>query len=74
MSYIIKKQKFLKSQEKIKEICASNNLDVPFLIENYPVPEDLEFDREDADIQLNEFLNTFSEFKNIAIDLNEEQE
>ena len=33
MSYIIKKQKFLKSQEKIKEICASNNLDVPFLIE-----------------------------------------
>ena len=74
MSYIIKKQKFLKSLDKIKKICNSNNLDVPFLIENYPVPEGLEFDRKDADIQLNEFLNTFPEFKDIAIDLNEEQE
>ena len=74
MSYIIKKQKFLKSQEKIKEICASNNLEVPFLIENYPIPEDLEFDRKDADIQLKEFLSNFPEFKDIAIDLNKEQE
>ena len=74
MSYIIKKQKFLKSLDKINEVCQSNNLDVPFLIENYPIPENLEFDRKKVDSELKEFLDDFPEFSDIAIDLNEEQE
>ena len=74
MSYIIKKQKFLKSLDKIREVCDSNNLDVPFLIDNYPIPENLEFDRQDADNELKEFLNNFPEFSDIAIDLNKDQE
>ena len=74
MSYIIKKQKFLKSLDKIKEVCRSNYLNVPFLIENYPIPENLKFDRQDVDKELKEFLNAFPEFNDIAIDLNEEQE
>ena len=74
MSYIIKKQKFLKSLDKIREVCDSNNLDVPFLIDNYPIPENLKFDRQDADKELKEFLNNFPEFSDIAIDLNKDQE
>ena len=74
MSYIIKKQKFLKSLDKIREVCDSNNLDVPFLIDNYPIPENLEFDRQDTDNELKEFLNNFPEFSDIAIDLNKDQE
>ena len=74
MSYIIKKQKFLKSLEKIKEICYSSNMDVPFLIDNYPVPENMEFDRQEVDYELKEFLNAYPEFFDIAIDLNPEQE
>jgi len=74
MSYIIKKQKFLKSLDIIKEICISNDIKVPFLIENYPLPDGLEFDRENVDNELREFLNNFPEFSDIAIDLNKEQE
>ena len=74
MSYIIKKQKFLKSLEKIKEVCSLNDLKLPFLLDNYPLPEGLEFDRENADAELKEFLNAFPEFSDIAIDLNAEQE
>ena len=74
MSYIIKKQKFLKSLDKIFEICKSNDYKVPFLIENYPIPDDLNFDRNEADAELKEFLKNFPEFKDIAIDLNTEQE
>lgn len=74
MSYIIKKQKFLKSLDKIRKVCDSNNMDVPFLIDNYPLPDNLEYSKEDADIQLKEFINTFPEFSDIAIDLNKEQE
>ena len=73
MSYIIKKQKFLKSKDKIIEICNSNNLKVPFLLENYPF-DNLDFERKSADRQLKEFLDEFPEFKDIAIDLNKEQE
>lgn len=73
MSYIIKKQKFLKSLDKIKEICDSNDLKVPFLIENYPLSDDLEFKREEADNELKEFLKLYPEFEDIAIDLNKEQ-
>ncbi|MBQ9025631.1 MAG: ATP-dependent helicase [Methanobrevibacter sp.] len=74
MSYIIKKQKFLKSKDKIEEVCDSANMDVPFLIDNYPIPEDLEFDRQEVDSQLKEFLNNYPEFEDIAIDLNPQQE
>ena len=74
MSYIIKKQKFLKSLDDIHEICNSNGYKVPFLIENYPIPKDLEFDRNKADGELKKFLNNFTEFSDIAIDLNKEQE
>ena len=74
MSYIIKKQKFLKSLDKIKEVCDLNNMEIPFLIENYPLPDGAEFDRETADADLKVFLENFPEFKDIAIDLNEEQE
>lgn len=74
MSYIIKKQKFLKSLDDILKICKSNDYKVPFLIENYPIPKDLKFDRNEADSELKEFLNEFTEFSDIAIDLNKEQE
>lgn len=74
MSYVIKKQKFLKSWDNILEICKSNGYKVPFLIENYPIPDGVEFNRNDADNELKEFLNKFPEFSDIAIDLNKEQE
>ena len=74
MSYIIKKQKFLKSLDKIREVCVSNNLDVPFLIDNYPIPENFQFDRKKVDSELKEFLNKYPEFNDIAICLNKEQE
>ena len=53
MSYVIKKQKFLKSLDKIKEVCKTNNCPVPFLIENYPT-DNLEYDYEKADDELKE--------------------
>ena len=74
MSYIIKKQKFLKSLDKINEVCKANDYQVPFLIENYPLPDDLEYDKEKTDKELKEFLENFPEFKDIAINLNQEQE
>lgn len=74
MSYIIKKQKFLKSRDKIREVCASSNIEVPFLIENYPMPDDLEYNHKKADDELKEFLDNNPEFKDIAINLNPEQE
>lgn len=74
MSYVIKKQKYLKSLDKIKEVCKSNNIQVPFLIENYPMPDDLKYNHQKADDELKEFLDNNPEFKDIAINLNPEQE
>ncbi len=74
MSYIIKKQKLLKSLDNIREVCKANNCRVPFLIENYPMPDDLEYDRKKADNELKDFIDNFPEFKDIAINLNDEQE
>ena len=69
MSYVIKKQKFLKSKDKIEEICQSSNIEMPELLKNYPLKSN-----ENLDNELKEFLNSFPEFKDIAIDLNSEQE
>ena len=84
MSYIIKKQKFLKSFNKIKEICDQKNYPVPSHIAEYPIPEDLDLipfvseekslSNEEKDKELDEFLDLFPEFKDIAINLNKEQE
>lgn len=69
MSYIIKKQKFFKSLDKIKEVCQSRGIEMPTLLREYPIKSNEEYD-----LELNEFLSMFSEFKDIAIDLNTEQE
>ncbi|WP_458406523.1 ATP-dependent helicase [Methanobrevibacter sp.] len=74
MSYVIKKQKFLKSLDRIKKLCDANSIPVPFLIDNYPVPDDLNYDKQKADSQLKQFLENYPEFSDIAIDLNPEQE
>lgn len=73
MSYY-KKQKLLKSCDNIKEVCKVNNYQVPFLIENYPISDDLEYDREKVDNELKDFIDNFPKFKDIAINLNDEQE
>ena len=69
MSYIIKKQKFLKSLDKIERICKSDDIEMPKLLNDYPIKSN-----EDLDNELKEFLNQYPEFEDIAIDLNEEQE
>ena len=69
MSYIIKKQKFLKSIDNIKETCALNNYEMPKLLKNYPTESN-----EDYDNELKEFFENFPEFSEIAINLNKEQE
>lgn len=69
MSYVVKKQKFLKSKDKIEEICASNNCEMPILLKNYPIKSN-----DDLDKELKEFLDAYPEFSDIAIDLNKEQE
>lgn len=69
MSYIIKKQKFFKYLDKIKEVCQSRGIEMPTLLREYPIKSNEEYD-----LELNEFLSMFSEFKDIAIDLNTEQE
>lgn len=74
MSYIVKKQKFLKSRNRIAEVCLKNSIEMPFLLRNYPISQDMEFDRQKIDNQLNDFFEIFPEFSDIAIDLNHEQE
>ena len=69
MSYIIKKQKFLKSLESIKELCQSRGIEMPTLLSDYPTKSNDEYDEE-----LKGFLETFPEFGDIAINLNTEQE
>ena len=69
MSFIIKKQKFLKSLDEIKEVCKSNGIEMPTLLRDYPIKSNEEYD-----LQLKEFLEKFPEFSDIAIDLNTEQE
>lgn len=69
MSYIIKKQRFLKSLDKIKETCTSNNYEMPKLLKNYPIKSNEKYDKE-----LKEFIKIFPDFSDIAIDLNKEQE
>lgn len=69
MSYIIKKQKFLKSLDFIKELCQSKGIEMPTLLSDYPTKSNDEYDEE-----LKGFLETFPEFGDIAINLNTEQE
>ncbi|MBE6505712.1 MAG: ATP-dependent helicase [Methanobrevibacter millerae] len=69
MSYIIKKQRFLKSLDKIKETCTSNDYEIPELLKNYPAESNEDYDKE-----LKKFFKNFPEFSDIAIDLNPEQE
>jgi DNA helicase-2/ATP-dependent DNA helicase PcrA len=69
MSFIIKKQRFLKSLDKIKETCTSNNYEMPELLKNYPADSN-----ENLDKELKEFFENFPEFSQIAIDLNRQQE
>ncbi len=69
MSYIIKKQRFLKSLDDIKEVCKSNGIEMPVVLRDYPIKSNEEYD-----LELKEFLEKFQEFKDIAIDLNDEQE
>ena len=68
MSYIIKKQKFLKSFDKIKESCKSNDYEIPTLLKSYPDKP------KGYDDELKEFLDKFPQFQDIAIDLNKNQE
>jgi DNA helicase-2/ATP-dependent DNA helicase PcrA len=69
MSYIVKKQKFLKLKDKIEEICALNNFEMPKLLKEYPIKSN-----DDLDKELKEFLEAYPEYSDIAIDLNKEQE
>ena len=69
MAYIIKKQKFLKSLDSIKDLCQSRGIEMPTLLSDYPIKSNEEYD-----LELKDFLNMFSEFDDIAIDLNKEQE
>ena len=69
MSFIIKKQRFLKSLDKIKETCTENEYEMPELLKNYPIESN-----DDLDKELKEFFKEFPEFSDIAIDLNKEQE
>ena len=52
MAYIIKKQKFLKSLDSIKELCQSRGIEMPTLLSDYPIKSNEEYD-----LELKEFLN-----------------
>ncbi|MDO5859856.1 ATP-dependent DNA helicase [Methanobrevibacter sp.] len=74
MSYIIKKQKFYNLYDKIKETCDSNNYEIPILLRDYETLKKEDFKNEDLQNDLENFLITFPEFSEIALNLNEEQE
>ena len=84
MSYIIKKQKFLKYFNKIKEICEQKSYPIPSYILEYHYLDDFDLVKfnvnekslsiDEKDKELQKFLDTFPEFKDIAINLNDEQE
>ena len=73
MSYIIKKHKFLKNLDKIKETCIYNEYDMPILLKDYPLKDLTAVLKSEYDWELKNFLKAFPEFSDIAIDLNENQ-
>ena len=73
MSYIIKKHKFLKNLDKIKETCLYNEYDMPTLLKDYPLKDLTAELKIEYDWELDNFLKVFPEFSDIAIDLNENQ-
>ena len=73
MSYIIKKQKFYNSYEKIKETCSQKDYPIPKLLKDYETLTKEDFADENLQNELKEFLENFPEFDDIALDLNPEQ-
>ena len=74
MSYIIKKQKFYNSFDKIKEVCQLNNYQIPIILRDYETLKRNDFKDKNLQDELESFLKTFPEFGEIALNLNEEQE
>ena len=74
MTYIIKKQKFYNLYGKIKETCDLNNYEIPILLRDYETLKKEDFKNEDLQNDLENFLKTFPEFSDVALNLNEEQE
>lgn len=74
MSYIIKKQKFYSLSDKIMETCKLNNYAMPVLLRDYETLTKDDFKNEDLQNDLENFIKTFPEFSEIALNLNTEQE